>query len=420
MFFRLLQIFFIFFLICGFSGNTKICFGDILKNNSEQHREPTVSKKEADILSQVSYLSKNDLEKALDYLRPKIKIDSSPALYFAAGNLYFQLNRLPEAETAYRTALEKMPAFDRARANLARILIQQEKTDAAIKELQHILLQGSQNPSIITLIGYTYLLRDQPIPAESAYRKALLLRPDDINAYLGLAKALLLQDRFREAAKILETVLLDYPQRGELWALLANVRLALEQSRQAIVALETARRLGVASDEALMTLGDLYLNQGQYHEALVVYEKAFATDHLEISRLLRAIEGFLMFKELDPAERLLRKARLLEKEKKFSPQNRAQLRWLEAKQAHLSGKLRTALKAYRRLLQTEPLNGKVLMALGELYQITGEPDRAIITFERAARLPDVRVEALIKHAQVEVERENYRKAIELLVAAQSL
>ncbi|MCK5241414.1 tetratricopeptide repeat protein [bacterium] len=390
------------------------------KHAKEQAREPKVTKQEADILSQVVQLSEEKIKQALALLRSNVKTGSSSALDFSLGNIYFQLEQYTQAEIAYRKALSKMPSFDRARANLARLLLQQEKTEAALKELQCILITGVPKPAVLTLTGYTYLLREQPIPAESAYRQALLLRPDDSNAYLGLAKALLLQERFKEASKILEDVLQKHPQRGELWSLLANARLGVDDPKAAIVALEAARRLGVGMPEALATLGDLYLNQGQYQEAVRAYQQAFAGAKPSLGRLFRAIEGFLLAHEPESAASLLKQARALRKQSRLSESERSRLLWLEARAVQQSGNSKQALHLYRSLLEKDPLHGQAIIALGELYQTAGEKEKAVMAFARAARISRFRAEALTKQAQVEVELGNYTRAIELLTLAQSL
>ncbi|MCK4249348.1 MAG: tetratricopeptide repeat protein [Candidatus Omnitrophica bacterium] len=384
--------------------------------------EPTVSQKEAEILEQVIKLSEEDLETAIEFLSAKVVSNSSSALDFSLGNLYFQKDKLEEAEDAYRNALKKLPGFSRARANLARILIGQGKIDAAIKEFKEILLAGKTRPSTLTLIGYTFLLKDRPVPAETAYRQALLLEPDDINAYLGLAKCLVQQERFKEAVKVLEDLLEDNPLNKELWFLLANANLALEKSDRAVITLECARRLDLASDQALASLGDLYLNQGQADEALIVYKEAFSMEEPSIDRLLRAVEGFIMMRQPSQAAVLLKRGHILEQAGKVSwtPAQSCKLCWLKARQAHLKGEHEFALKAYNSLLEKDPLHGPALLATGDLHREEGRLEQALIFYERAGRIQDKEVKALIRQAQVEVDRQGYGRAVELLEAAQVL
>ncbi len=387
-----------------------------------QTREPTVSSREAGLLRQVADLADTDLTAAVELLASRITSESSAALDLALGNLKFQRGRLEEAEEAYRAALKKFPTFVRARMHLAQVLIRQEKLDQVAEVLGPLLISGQAGPEIFTLLGYAFLLQGQSLPAETAYRRALLLKPDDVNTSLGLAKCLLEQERYREAIRLLEDLVAREPQRSELWLLLANAHLALEKPHQAIVKLECARRLGIASTEALATLGDLYLNCRQPAEALAAYKEAFAGEEPPLDRLLRSVEGFIMLRMPAEADSLLRQARKVAQESpsSFSPDQHRKLLRLEAKQAYLSGDRKTALMAYERLLEENPLDGDALIALGDLYREAGELEEAIIAYERAARIRDRKAQALVRQAQVEVERERYARAVELLEAAQAI
>jgi len=181
-----------------------------------------VSSQEAKLLRQVAQLADTDPEAAIKLLASKVTPQSSAALDLALGNLEFQQGRLEEAEEAYRAALKKFPAFARARMNLAQVLIRQEKLSHVTEVLRPVLISGQAGPEAFTLLGYAFLLQGQLLPAETAYRQALLLKPDDVNTSLGLAKCLLEQERYHEAIRLLEGLVEREPQRSQLWPLLAN------------------------------------------------------------------------------------------------------------------------------------------------------------------------------------------------------
>jgi tetratricopeptide (TPR) repeat protein len=73
-----------------------------------------------------------------------------------------------------------------------------------------------------------------------------------------------------------------------------------------------------------------------------------------------------------------------------------------------------------QILKLDPLDGKTMLLLARLQQNEGLLERAINTCEHAKRLKDHKADAFIRHAQIEVERENYRHAIKLLEAAQKI
>lgn len=398
-------------------------FGQEINDKKERYdREPTVSRHESKILADAVNLADKNLKEAITFLREHIDDDSSAALDFALASFYFQDEALEEAEAAYRQALLKFPAFDRARANLARILIKQDKIDEALRELKEILLSGTARPSTLTIIGYTSLLKDEPVPAEMAYRQALLIDPEDQNAYVGLVKSLLMQERFREATTLLEDLLEDNPFSSEFWFLLANARLALDQPKRAIVTLECARRLKLASNEALNTLADLYLNAGRAQEALERYQEAFALNEPSIDRILRAVKAYVMLGDPGRATILLEqiKSAIKKDETKLNPEQSYELNSMEAQCSYLEGDLELAGLKFQELLKKNPLDGEILLALGDISRDKKNSEEAIIFYEQAARISTNRMDALIRQAQLEVELEHYEKSIELLEKAQAI
>jgi len=122
------------------------------------------------------------------------------------------------------------------------------------------------------------------------------------------------------------------------------------------------------------------------------------------------------------ADSLLRQARKVAQESpsSLSPDQHRKLLRLEAQQAYLSGDRKAALMAYKRLLEEDPLDGDALIALGDLHREADELEEAIIAYERAARISGKEAQALVRQAQVEVERERYARAVELLEAAQAI
>ncbi len=69
------------------------------------------------------------------------------------------------------------------------------------------------------------------------------------------------------------------------------------------------------------------------------------------------------------------------------------------------------------LLEQSPLDGPGLILLGDVRRDGEEWDQAALAYERAARQEEVQVEALLRHAQMEVDRKRYARAVELLEAA---
>lgn len=164
------------------------------------------------------------------------------------------------------------------------------------------------------------------------------------------------------------------------------------------------------------------LNYRQPAEALTVYKEAFSEEDPSPNRVLRSAEGFIMLRMPAEADTLLRRARRLEQNRpsSLSSDHRRKLLRLEAQRAYLDGDREAAVRAYKRLLGENPLDGEALIALGDLYHETDQLEEAIRVYERAARIAGKETQALVREAQVEVERERYARAVELLEAAQAI
>lgn len=375
--------------------------------------EPTVTKEEAEIISQAVAQFEQNPHEAIDFLRSSIEQASSSALDFTLATLYWRDDHLEDAERAYRVALKKLPTFTRARANLARVYMRLDRMDEALQQFRQVILEGAREPSTLALVGYIHLSRDEAVPAESAYRQAILLDPEDEQAYYGLAKSLLLQERYDEVIKLLTQLIESHPDQQNLWGLLANAYLSQDKPYAAIKALEAARGIGASNAEMLATLGDIYLNQELARDAVAAYQQAMGLGDLSPSRMLRAVEGFVLIHQPEEAKQLLANESI-QNRNDWEPEEEFKLLWLRARVAHVEDNLTEAETLYKKALDQEPVNGAVLISLGDLYQQQGRLEEALITFEQAQQDERVRERALLKQSQLEVSRQRFARAVEIL------
>lgn len=383
--------------------------------------EPSLTRREAELLQRVTAIAATNETGAVAMLRAGRTQESGPAVDFALGNLYFQLERYTEAEAAYRQAMEKIPRYRRAIMNLGRVLLLQDKTGETIELYRTLVRDGQANADILVLLGQALLMENHPVSAENAFRQSLLLDPLSGEARLGLARCLLDQERYRECAGLLDELLAQDFRRRDLWALRAGVFLALDRLGDARVALEAARRLGIANADMLADLGDLYLNAKQAEEAAACYNAALAKAAVSVPRLLRAVEGFLMAGAVDRAGELLERLNAMQERdpERFQPEQNAHRRRLQGQVAEAQGDTETAIEIYQALVRDEPLDAQALLRLGDLKRAQGRLEAAIMDFERAARVEGFEARALVRQAQVEVERERFDRAVSLLEAAQA-
>ena len=381
--------------------------------------EPTLTREEGSFLAKVMTMTETDVNEAVRLLREeRPEKFKSAALDFTLGNLLFQNDELTAAESAYREAVAKMPRFRAALMNLGRILLMQNRTQETITLYQRLVEDGQANADILLLLGHAILMEDAPVGAETAYRQALLLRPRDGEIRMGLAKALLSQERYREGLALIDEILERDPLNQELWSLRVNAMLTDGDLERATRATEQARRLGRATPSMLASLGDLWLNQDRPIDALDAYSEAFAGEKPSLDRLLRATEGFLMVDDAEGAQTMIARAES-ELEINDDPEARISLLRLKADWAVREGQTDNAIALLRQVLERNPLDGRALLTLTDLQAHEGHMEKALLTAERAARVEGYEAEALLRQARIEVGRGHYARAVPLLESAQA-
>jgi tetratricopeptide (TPR) repeat protein len=383
--------------------------------------EPTVTREESILLNRAMEMASSNSVLAIEMLQIKDLEHASPALDFAIGNLYFQREQLDKAADAYLAAIKKQSRFRSAIMNLGRVYLLQERTQDAIELYQQLVTDGQADADILVLLGHALLMENAPVSAESAYRQSLLLRPKHADAMLGMAKTLMQQERYAEGLALVGEILNRDPINEELWSLRANAYLSMGKHAEAVRTIEKARRLGCADGEMLATLGDLLLNRDQPEDALRAYELAFRKNTPTIPRVLRAIEGFLMIRDVNGAETMIARADEMSNAKhdQFSSTQKTTFLRLKAEFAQQMEHFSDAMNLCSEVLLLDPLDGRTMLLLAELQLGAGHLEDAVMTCERAARVKGYEADALVRQAQIEVQRERYSRAASLLEAAQT-
>jgi tetratricopeptide (TPR) repeat protein len=163
------------------------------------------------------------------------------------GDMYFKLGKLPEAASAYTSALDLFPALHRAHAGLAHI-------EASLGHKENGIKEYERAQSIVPLVQYAAALEDLYTAAGQEDKAAGERRLIDAIENLGKAAnektnrtlALILADHNRHLEFALSLMEVEVPIRGDVytydalsWVLFKNNRLP-----EALVASAKALKLG--------------------------------------------------------------------------------------------------------------------------------------------------------------------------------
>src|SRR5262249_55450730 len=156
----------------------------------------------------------------------------------------------------------KFPSFRRAWRNLGMIHVGAGRFDDAIAAFTRMIELGGGDGYAFGLLGHAYAQKQDYQPAEAAYRNALLLQPDNTEWRLGLTRCVFRQQKYEDAANLLDALLQRYPDKSEFWLLQAHTFLGMKQPLKAATDLEVIDRLGKSTVDSLHTLGDIYVGEG--------------------------------------------------------------------------------------------------------------------------------------------------------------
>lgn len=379
--------------------------------------EPRISKSESFILREVIAKSENNLEEAIVYLEEKIENDSSAALDFALGTMYYQSNRMSRSAQAYGRAIEKFPSFLRAHKHLGLVNVSLENLEFATKHLAKAISLGENDGSTFIAMGYCHLSLDRLVSAENAYRMGLLLFPGSKDGLNGLINCLDQAGRYVEVLNLLDELLESDPQNSRYLQVRASALGSLGKEKEAAVTLDLLRRMGALRTQELVILGDLYHNLNLYDLSLDAYQEALArTNKLSLSQYIRIAQTLIQRSSYQEGFAYLEKI-----EKEFgegrSKEERKLINLLKAEVLQSTGKNQQATELLREVVNQHPLEGRALIQLGQLAWKSGDHEYAIIQFQRAAKIDEFENPALIEHARLLVYLRKYQLAANLLERA---
>ncbi len=271
------------------------------------------------------------------------------------------------------------------------------------------------------LLGFSHANRQDFQPAESAYRNALLLQPENIEWRLGLTRCVFKQGKFDDAAALLDVLITNYPDKADFWLLQAHTYLGMKQPMKAAMNLEAMDQLGKSTVDSLFTLGDIYLTESLPSLAYGAYARAVALKPEQpVARAMKSAEQLASRNGAAEARKLVEAIRAA----KGTTLDEADTRRILKLDARLALAANAggadAAATLEEVLKLDPLDGEALMLLAGHYASNGQPDKAMLYYERAAGIEQHAANARVRHAQIFVSQSRYPEAIQLLRQAQEI
>ena len=406
------------------------------------------------------YESDGSQKKAYDYYSQALKYSPDKAdVWLEYANSLLRQEKAKEAIAILHRGLNAIPNNLQLKQRLGEIHLESKDYKKAIDFLESVHDSLNQLPVAennhlkvknASALGNAYYQTDQYKQAIHTLQEVHKAHPTEPTIAYRYAQALLADNRPKDAIPPLIRVLQTNPKDTTPYLDYAKAQLAAEQdAKEAIKSLEHVLKTNPENNEALALLGDAYLMNKQYKEALTSYKKAMETPLKEnptwLVRLLHGIgKVALQTNDTDTAIVTLKqakaedpnnvdvlktlanaylKAQLIENASEISqtilrkkPEDVDTHLWY-ADIAKSMEQTSEAIKVLKRAHEISPDRQDVQIALGKTYFETGNLELARQTFEEIAENSNSTIHSLQIAADHLLELGEENQAIKALSQA---
>lgn len=216
--------------------------------------------------------SQNVLKLAIEQYEQIIKIEpDSVEDHLLLGRLYRLNNELQKAESEFKTAVKIQPDSEEAVTTLAYLYNEEGDTARATQALSAIP-EASRSAKLYSALGYTYEQQKQYKNAIGAYRRAIELDRDNLDAIRGLAQNLLNDGQTDAALEQYKIIAESNPEDAKTYLQIGEIYRRQGKYDLALDSLKKAESMVQDSIEVPYNIAAVYQAQGRYDEAAQVLQ----------------------------------------------------------------------------------------------------------------------------------------------------
>lgn len=214
---------------------------------------------------------------AEDYCRQVLVLAPKRAAgHYNLGIALRNQGRLAEARDAFKRATDLQPNYSDAMDALAHAHIALYDWPGAVQVLNEIISIWPLRAEIRHDLGTVYQAMGHSEAAISAFKAALKINPRLPDTQEAIAQAYISLYDWPAAARVLNEIILNWPQKAEMRHILGAVYQAMGHSEAAIAAFEAALKINPCLSGTLNSLGGVYMGQGDFVQAEHFYRQCLA------------------------------------------------------------------------------------------------------------------------------------------------
>jgi len=212
--------------------------------------------------------SDNILKLAIDQYEQIVKLDpSSVDDHLLLGRLYRLNNDMQKAEVELKAAIKLDPGSEEAVTTLAMLYTDEGDTAHALKVLASIP-DSARSAKLYSALGAAYEQRKDYKSAIDAYRHAIVLDRDNLDAIRGLAENLLNDGQLEAALDQYKVIADSNPEDAQTYVRMAEIYRRQAKFDLALENLKRADTLVPDTMDVPYSMAAVYQAQGRYDEAI--------------------------------------------------------------------------------------------------------------------------------------------------------
>ena len=212
--------------------------------------------------------SDNILKLAIEQYEQIVKLDpTSVDDHLLLGRLYRLNNELAKAESELKTAIKIDPSSEEAVTTLAMLYTDEGDTSRALKVLSSIP-DSARSAKLYSALGAAYEQRKDYRSAIDAYKHAIVLDRDNLDAIRGLAENLLNDGQLDNALEQYKVIADSNPEDAQTYVRMAEIYRRQGKYDLALENLKRADTLVPDTMDVPYSMAAVYQAQGRYDDAI--------------------------------------------------------------------------------------------------------------------------------------------------------
>jgi tetratricopeptide (TPR) repeat protein len=227
--------------------------------------------------------SDNMLKLAIDQYEQITKLDpASVDDHLLLGRLYRLNSDLQKAEAELKTAIKLDPSSEEAVTTLAMLYTDEGDTGHALEVLRAIP-DSARSAKLYAALGAAYEQRKDYKSAIDAFRRAVVLDRDNLDAIRGLAENLLNDGQLDAALEQYKVIADSNPEDAQTYVRMAEIYRRQAKYDLALDSLKRADTLVPDTMDVPYSMAAVYQAQGRYDDAIKLLQDLLKrTEHSEI------------------------------------------------------------------------------------------------------------------------------------------